>query len=206
MLAHDFPVALRAPEVVDIQHGVVAARRKVSSDSYPIFEEIVDRLEPGMTEYARFSASKALGVSVMSHYRLNGLDWAPPTSKITEMIPSTSEPIEAKLGQLVIFGKRLSELSRDDTTTLVGAKLAIELCSFKLKRETKQYEKIYDQVGVELNPYPADGKYHPHLTLAHVSANAGYFKDPQTLIAFRRLANLKQLNNGTSIWLEPIRH
>lgn len=208
MVIHDFSATTQTPEVANnsIQNGIVAARRRVAPLSFPLFEEIVERLEPGMTEYTHFSTAKELGVSVLSYYRLSGLEWAPPTARVTEIIASTSEPIEARLGSLVLFGKRLSEIDSDDTSTVVGAKLAIELRSYKLKKEARQYTDVYQGLGLELNPYPADGQYRPHLSLAHISAPIGYFKDPQTMVEFKRLANLRQLNHGSSIWLEPIRH
>jgi hypothetical protein len=189
----------------DVQGGVVAARRKVSSKSYYLFEQIISRIEFGLTEKTNFVDNKDLGVSVISYYQLFGLNDVPPTSRITESISSAYNPMLVRLGRLAFFGKRLSLIDNNDTASVLGAKLVLELDDHKLNQEAQSYLEQYALRGINLNPYPGDKKYHPHCTLAEIIAPAGYFKDPLTAAEFNRLADLRGLGLDSQVELEPVR-
>ncbi|MGH7234501.1 MAG: hypothetical protein ACREF7_03610 [Candidatus Saccharimonadales bacterium] len=189
----------------DNQSGVVAARRWVSANSHHVFSKVVSRIEPALTEYTHLSSSKVLAVSVLSHYRLRGVDNVPPTDRITESIRSTSKPMLVRLGRLAFLGRKLSLLEDDDQTSVVDAKLVVGLVGQNLRQETRQYEARYLDQDVSLNPYPGDGKYNPHCTLADIMAPARYFRDPRTLTKLNRLAGIIELGDDRIVELEPIR-
>ena len=67
-----------------VQHGIVAARRMVSPNSYSVFNRLSSELKPELSKVAYASYSHNLGVSVLSFYRLNHLADVPPTDSITE--------------------------------------------------------------------------------------------------------------------------
>ena len=177
-----------------VQHGIVAARRMVSPNSYFVFNRLSSELKPELSKVAYASYSHNLGVSILSFYRLNHIADVPPTDSITELIASTATQLEVRLGRLAFFSKKLSNLDETDFTTIVGAKLAVELISDELYEEARRYESEYASRGIELQNYPGDGEFHAHCSLAHITANAGYFKNPDTLLSLNQSASLITCN------------
>ncbi len=188
-----------------VQHGVVAARRRVSPSSYPLFEQIVSRIESGLPKSTSLMSSKDLGVSVLSYYQLRSSDNVPSTNIITEQVSTASETIFVPLGKLAFLGKRLSLIGKNDRTSIIGAKLVLELDAPELVTEAQNYMEQYAIRGISLKPYPGDQKYHPHCSLARIIAPAGYFKDPSILDELNSWADLKELGSPSLVELEPVR-
>lgn len=189
-----------------VQGGVVAARRKISPLSYPVFDQLKNGLEQELNMSVHLSSSRDLGVSVLSFYRLNHIVDVPPTNTITELISSAATPIEVRLGRLAFYGKKLSGIEALDFTTRIGVKLAVDLISDELHQEAQQYEDEYVSRGIKLQAYPGDGEYHAHCSLAHITAPAGYFKNPDSLANLSQSTILKETISSSSVVLMPIRH
>lgn len=183
--------------------GVFAVRRKVSPESFGVLEKIGESLRPELTNTGTLSEVRSLGVTVIALSRIKH-DRVPSTSSITEQVKSASQPIEAKLGGLAIFGAELR--AKDSAKNVRPRKLGVRIISDELVKEAADYEVQFEAEGCPLvddrNGY---GYYEPHLSIALIYGDyLRYFQDPRML---RKLGAITNLSNtcGLPIVLNPVR-
>lgn len=153
---------------------ILAIRRSVSPESYPVFENIAELLEPEIRNAARLFDISNLGVTVIGftrfdkHHRQN---W-PPTREVVGTVHSAREPLEVKLGTLGVYGSDSKH------------KLGFSLESDALIAEISAFEQTFRDRGSPLrnDPNANPDELTPHCSIALLyEENVGYFCDTRTL-------------------------
>ncbi len=181
-------------QVVEVANnrGVYAVRRKISPESFEVFEDASKALRAEIQGTDRFFKVEDLSVTVVGFKRFNKRlrESGPKTSDMIEQIPSCSEQIVATVGKIGIYG--------------AGSKykLAFGIESDELINEFAQCSNNYKEAGFPLVPDPnSPDSYTPHCSVALLDQDhVGHFDNRRTI---SRLDKIAEITNRELI-LQPV--
>jgi hypothetical protein len=177
-------------------HEIFAVRRRISPDSYSVFEDIATRLEPEVVNAGRIFEPASLGVTVVGftrfdkRHRHKGIS----TPRAIERVPSASKSLRARLGGLGVFGSGNKH------------KLSFVLECGELGYEIDSFERVFRLSGFPLkrDPNNPEGIVTPHCSIALLHEDhVAHFGDEKTLHRLTGIC-LEEACGDTSIMLEPI--
>ena len=180
------------------ERGVVAARRHVSAEGQITLQAIADAIQPTIRNMAHLKNVERSGVNIIGFARFDQdhQDFGPRTKDITQLVDSTHQPLQVRLGHIGVYGSE------------TRSKLGISLISDELRIEEEAIESVFDQKGFAQQPGPYREKgFVPHVSIARVNLGLySLFQEQRTLDALDDLAGLGSLaTQSVFLELDPIR-